>query len=296
MIKRSLYFSNAAILRYKNKQLEVYYPKMEERIGNVPVEDIGLVVIDHPQILISQPLIDALIEVKAAILYCNAKHMPHGMILPFTGNSLWTARFHTQREASLPLKKNIWRQIIQSKIANQARLLEIRKKDNSKLLPLMEKVLSGDSTNVEGKAASYYWRALFEGFVRSRDGAPPNNLLNFGYAILRSIVARGLISTGLHPMMGVNHKNQYNHFCLADDVMEPYRPFVDDIVLDLYDSCEDISVLTKEIKAELMRIASRDVLIQQRKSPLMAAVSRTTASLFACMEGNTKKILCPEFI
>lgn len=297
MLKRSLYFSNAAILRCKNKQLEVYYPKVKEKIGSVPIEDIGIVVVDHKQVMLSQPLMEALIDNNAAVLYCNSKHMPFGMVLPFMGNSVWTERFYVQMGASVPLKKNLWKQIVSVKISNQASLLKRRGKDNSKILPLLAKIQSGDTTNVEGKAASYYWREMFfDGFIRAREGMAPNNLLNFGYAILRAIVARSLVSSGLHPMMGINHKNKYNHFCLADDVMEPYRPFVDDMVLDLYDSCEDVNELTKDIKAELMGIATRDVLIQGRKSPLMVAVSRTTASLYACYEGKNKKVLCPEFI
>lgn len=161
-----------------------------------------------------------------------------------------------------------------------------------------DEVRSGDADNVEARAAAYYWRNLFpriEGFTRDRDGIPPNNLLNYGYAILRAIVARSLVISGLLPTLGIHHHNRYNAYCLADDIMEPYRPYVDELVVGLLNTSDSLDYsLSKEIKASLLSIPTIEVTLEEKRSPLMVAVGQTTASLFKCFNGEVRKIVYPE--
>ena len=160
-------------------------------------------------------------------------------------------------------------------------------------------VKSGDSDNHEAVAAVYYWKNIFQlfpEFKRERFGPPPNNLLNYGYAILRAVMARSLVASGLLPTLGIFHKNQYNAYCLADDIMEPYRPFVDKVVLNIVNLNGNFLELTPNMKKELLNIPAMDVQINNEKSPLMIAVQKTTASLVKCFEGKQRKILYPEFV
>jgi CRISPR-associated protein Cas1 len=220
-------------------------------------------------------------------------------VLPMTSNNTYTENVRKQLDASEPLKKQLWKQTIQAKIRNQAALLKSLEKPWEGVFALIEKVGSGDPSNIEGRAAATYWKYLFEdidGFTRGRDGDAPNHLLNYGYAILRATVARSLIGSGLLPLAGIHHKNKYNAFCLADDIMEPYRPFVDQlvwgIVRDYANNLPD--ELNKELKGLLLQIPALDVMIEEKKSPLMVGVQRTTASLMRCFEGETRKIAYPE--
>ena len=157
-------------------------------------------------------------------------------------------------------------------------------------------VRSGDADNVEGRAAAYYWQAMFgsiSGFRREREGVPPNNMLNYGYAILRAVVARALVASGLLPTLGIHHHNRYNAYCLADDIMEPYRPYVDRLVAGIVDRCTDYAELTTELKSQLLSIPVMDVVIGGERSPLMVAVGQTTASLYRCYKGESRKIVYP---
>ena len=202
-----------------------------------------------------------------------------------------------QIEASLPLKKQLWQQTIVAKIQNQAAVLNaVRGCEVRNMQKWATEVKSGDSDNLEARAAVYYWQNAFPSipnFVRDRDGDPPNNLLNYGYAILRAIVARALAGSGLLPTLGIHHRNKYNAYCLADDVMEPYRPYVDRLVMKIFDKYPDCSELTKELKAELLRIPVLDVVINDKRSPLMVAASTTTSSLQKCYSGEIRKIAYP---
>jgi CRISPR-associated protein Cas1 len=220
-------------------------------------------------------------------------------MLNLDGNTLQSATFRAQVEAPLPLKKQLWQQTISAKIRNQATLLEMRNLTSKYLFQLAGQVRSGDPENMEATAASYYWRHFLgqEGrFYRDRFGDPPNNLLNYGYAILRAMVARSLVGSGLMPTLGIFHRNQYNAYCLADDIMEPYRPFVDNIVWTIAMESEDYVFLDKDIKRRILEIATMDVRQGKQITPLQQAISRTTASLSACFSGKSKKILYPEFI
>ena len=163
---------------------------------------------------------------------------------------------------------------------------------------MAQDVKSGDCDNYEAQGAVYYWRNIFPDqtdFVRDREGDPPNNLLNYGYAILRAVIARALVISGLLPIYGIHHHNRYNAYCLADDIMEPYRPFVDNLVIDIMKKHSDYSDLSKDIKQELLSIPVLDVIIEGKRSPLMIAASQTTASLAKCFYGEIRKISYPEF-
>lgn len=299
MIKRTLYFGNPAYLHKKDNQLKVKRKADNEIIGSVPLEDIGAILLDHPQVTITHALMAALLERNTAIISCDEKHLPVGLMLPLDGNTLQSERFNYQIEASEPLKKNLWAQTVKAKIENQAALLTRCGIDNKRLLALVPQIQSGDPNNIEGRAASVYWKLLFDKieFTRNRFGEFPNPHLNYGYAILRAIVARALVGSGMLPTLGIFHRNKYNAYCLADDIMEPYRPFCDEISYNMVvDGKIEDDEITREQKIELLGIASIDVTFNEVKSPLMVGVSRTTNSLLECFRGDRRKIIYPSFI
>lgn len=307
MIKRTLCFSNPAYLSLRNQQMVIKLPEVEksnmtdqmkeEAIVTVPIEDIGVVVLDNQQITITQGLMAQLLENNCAIVTCNASHMPIGLHLTLEGNTTQNERFREQLDASQPLKKQMWQQTIQQKIANQASVLRNKRDEQvENMLAWVGMVKSGDTDNVEGRAAAFYWKNMFpkvEDFTRGREGVSPNNLLNYGYAILRAVVARSLVVSGLLPTLGIHHHNRYNAYCLADDIMEPYRPYVDAMVVDLTDKIgypDEINIQHKQV---LLTIPTIEVSINGQRSPLMVAVSQTTASLYKCFCGETRKIIYP---
>lgn len=296
MIKRTLYFGNPAYLRTKNEQLVVDLKETGET-KQIPIEDIGIVILDHSQITITQPVLSKLLKNNTAVITCDETHHPIGLFLNLDGNTLQSQRFQAQINVSIPLKKQLWQQTVASKIRNQAKILERELVENKLLVSLSNKVKSGDSGNCEAQAAVYYWKNVFPDFLefkRDRFGLPPNNLLNYGYAILRAVVARNLVGSGLLPTLGIFHKNQYNAYCLADDIMEPYRPYVDQVVCDIVRMNGKFLTMTQEMKAQLLSIPAMDVILNNEKCPLMNAVQRTTASLVKCYEGKQRKILYPE--
>ena len=306
MIKKTLYFGNPIYLSLRNSQLVLKTPdadKLEESFKReaertIPIEDIGVVVLDNRRITITTGAMEALLDNNCAIITCNSTNLPVGLMLPLSGNTTQSERFRNQIDASLPLKKQLWQQTVRQKILNQATVLN---KNTGAIVKNMQvwanEVKSGDPDNYEARAAAYYWRNIFPtlpNFVRGREGEPPNNLLNYGYAILRACVARGLVGSGLLPTLGIHHHNRYNAYCLADDIMEPYRPFVDDLVINIMQQYPDYSELTLSIKAALLTIPSLDVMLDGKRSPLMIAVGQTTASLAKCFNGELRKIAYPE--
>lgn len=308
MIKRTLYFGNPAYLNLRNGQLIVRLPEIEnndtlpesfkkETVASIPVEDIGVVVIDHQQVTITQGLMAALIENNAAVIVCNDTHHPTGLMLPLDMHNIQHERFKAQIDATIPLKKQLWQQPVEAKVGNQAALLKKAGYDPGRLMAFARSVKSGDPENIEGTAAHYYWSNLFKdhfGFTRDRYGHPPNNLLNYGYAILRAITARSLVGSGLLPTLGIHHSNKYNAYCLADDIMEPYRPFVDEIVFNISAIGMDCTELSAELKKRLLAICTVDIYFEDERSPLMVGMQRTTASLAQCFEGERRKIIYPE--
>jgi CRISP-associated protein Cas1 len=298
MIKRTFYFGNPCSLRKKDMQMNISFPEEEKKEdGTVPIEDIGLIILDNPHINLTNALLMALNENNTAIISCDTSHLPYGVMLPLFSHNTFTEKLQAQIEASQPLMKNLWQQTVVAKIENQSALLRKEGIDTKKMDFYLTEVKSGDPGNVEGRAAAYYWDNIFGGglFLRYRFGEPPNNLLNYGYAVLRAIVARSLIASGLFPSLGIHHRNKYNPYCLADDIMEPFRPFVDALVLDIAKKNPEMEELTPALKKDLLQIPVIDIEIDGKASPLMVGVQRTTASLASCFEGGTRKILYPGF-
>jgi CRISPR-associated protein Cas1 len=295
MLKRTLFLSNPYHLSLKNKQL-VVSEKAGMAIKTAPVEDLGFIVLDHPQISFSMKLMEELSENNVAVVFCDSKHLPSSMLLPLDAHHIQNEIFRAQIDASEPLKKNLWKQTIETKIRNQARLLTKLGKNNGPLKAIAKSVKSGDSDNREGFAARLYWMELMgREFIRDRYGEPPNPFLNYGYILLRSAVARALSGSGLLATLGIHHRNRYNAFCLADDVMEPYRPWVDEIVYRMNEKWPGSFMLEKEHKAELLQLMTADVKIGENRRPLMVALSQTTASLARCFSGEQRKIDYPVF-
>lgn len=310
MIKRTLYFGNPSYLSIKNAQLTIRLPEVEKNdllptefkrdaLATIPVEDIGIVVIDNPQITLTSGLLQALQENNVAVIICDYRHMPQSLLLPIEGNSIQQERYYAQLAASEPLKKQLWQQTIIQKIKNQAGALNNLKLNSDYLAPLHKNVKSGDSDNCEATAAVYYWQTIFKhvtGFRRltEPESIPPNNFLNYGYAILRGTMARSIVCAGLLPTLGIFHCNRYNAFCLADDLMEPYRPYVDEIVHGMVEEFGQVFEMQKEHKAVLLKIPAMDVFIDGEKSPLMTATHRTAVSLVKCFAGEQRKLLYPE--
>lgn len=307
MIKRILYFGNPTYLSTRLEQLVIRLPEVEnnptlpdqfkkEAQATIPIEDIGALILDHPQIILSHALLSKLLDNNVAIVSCNNLHHPTGLMLNLSGHTLQAERFKSQLEASVPLRKQLWQATVKAKIRNQAYLLKRYNVPADNMLKWATEVTSGDEDNMEARAASYYWKNLFPevpGFVRKREGPPPNHLLNYAYAILRAMVARSLVGSGLLPTLGIHHHNRYNHYCLADDIMEPYRPFADALVKELVQQGKTETNLNTETKKILLGVAHTDVLFDDERSPLMVGVQRTTASLAKCFEGTTRKLLYP---
>lgn len=301
MIKRTIHIGSPCTLRRRESQLVVQYPKelgMPDK--TVPIEDIGVLIMDHERVVVTQLLLSALLENNVAVITCNEQHMPVGLLLNLDGHTTQTEIFRAQLESSEPLRKNLWMQCIQAKLRNQGALLDQIGVGGDALREMARNVRSGDPDNLEARGAAHYWRSLFPAhfnFIRHRFGDPPNNLLNYGYAILRAVVARSLVGSGLLPTMGIHHRNKYNAYCLADDIMEPYRPWVDEKVLELLVKENiDPAEVTTEIKGQLLKVPTQEVLIDGQRSPLLVAVQRTTAALARCFQEGERKGLWPERI
>lgn len=292
MIKQTLLLTSPVALSLKYGQL-VITSKEEDKSLTRPIEDIGYVVIDNPMISLTVPLLNELCKNNVAVIFCDNKQMPQSMLMPLEANSTLQESYRFQIEASAPLKKQMWKQLIEAKIKNQAALLDRLGKDGTELKPFYMNVKSGDSDNREGAAARVYWPRLFDdGFKREREGAPPNMFLNYGYSVLRAAVARAIVGSGLFPAFGLFHRNRYNAFPLADDLMEPYRPFVDEIVYNLSVLSEGIE-LNKQSKATILRVLFADVKIGNVTRPLEVALSITTASVVKMLKGDVQKLSLP---
>lgn len=305
MIKRTLYFGNPAYLSLKMKQMVIRVPQKddgdlpseEEMVRTLPIEDLGVIILDNKQITLTQGLLEALLENNCAVITCDSKRMPVGLILPLAGNTIQNERFRSQLDSSLPLRKQLWQQTIEAKIRNQAAVLKyVTGEEHKNMLKWSESVKSGDTENMEARAAVYYWKTIFPDdphFVRDRDEEGANALLNYGYAILRAVVARALVGAGLLPTLGIHHHNRYNAYCLADDIMEPYRPYVDKLVAEMLEDGAD-DKLTATNKVKLLNIPVIEVLINGKRSPLMIAVSQTVSSLVKCFRGDCRKVIYPD--
>ncbi len=271
------------------------FVQIREKKKQVPIEDIGIIITDHPQIIFTQSVMVKVLANNAAFITCDTRHMPQGLLLNLDGNQLQSKIFRQQVDASAPLKKQLWQQTVSAKLYNQGKVLSRIGKDGSYLETMSDEVKSGDSNNLEARGAVYYWKNLFPfpNFERGREGLAPNDWLNYGYAILRATVARSLVGSGLLPTLGIFHRNQYNAYCLADDIMEPYRPYVDLLVWQMLDKHDPGNGLNIDVKRDLLTIPQLDVEINKKTSPLMVGLQSTTASLAKCFAGESRKLAYP---
>lgn len=299
MIKRTLCFGSQAYLSLHLGQLVIRQKNDQgEEVNHTrPIEDLGIVVLESQSITITTALLDALMQANVAVLVCDHAHMPSGLMVGYDNNTLTGEKSLAQVNCSKPLQKQLWQQTVMAKIRNQAKLLEnLTQSSHDCMWIWANTVRSGDLDNLEARAAVYYWKNIFGSeakFKRGDENNPKNSFLNYGYAILRAIVARALVSSGLMPQIGLFHRNKYNSFPLADDIMEPYRPYVDKVVYEIINEDGKKAEIDKEIKTRLLTIPVLDVTINGRKRPLMVAVSETTASLASCFTGESRKIAYP---
>ena len=292
MLKRTLFFENAYHLSVKNRQL-IVNDKKNDKKQVVPSEDIGFVVFDNRELSYTQAVLQLFSEHNTAVIICNEKHLPVSILQNLNAHHLQGQNIDYQLSASEPLKKQLWKQTVKQKILNQARLLKKLNKDYKALEEIAKNVKSNDSTNREGHAAKIYWSRIFENFNRERYGNQPNSMLNYTYTILRTATAKALTGAGLLPVVGIKHHNKYNAYRLADDIMEPYRPYADTVVYNAFKKYPDYEDLTKEIKAELLEILTFDTDFELIKRPLSIGLSITAASLVKCFKGDARKIQYP---
>ncbi len=292
MLKRALFFSTPYCLSLRNGQMIIHTREAPDMQKSVPIEDIGFVVLEDQQTSVTLPLLNALSDNNVAVILCGDNRMPNAMLMNLDSNRTQGESYRAQIDASEPLKKGLWKQIVEAKIRNQAALLRKLGRDGDKLKPYYMNVKSADADNREGIAAKIYWSELFgANFARFREGSPPNNLLNYGYTLLRAAVARSIMGSGLFPAFGIFHRNRYNAFPLADDLMEPYRPYVDEQVYNLYRQGHE--QLTREVKSTLLRVLFADTRFDNVTRPLEVGLTFTTSSLAKCFAGIRKKIAYP---
>ncbi|MCK6467739.1 MAG: type II CRISPR-associated endonuclease Cas1 [Candidatus Brocadia sinica] len=292
MIKRIVEISNPARLSLKNQQMVVDREGFD--LAAVPIEDIGVLILDHPQITHTQGLLAACSENNVALLVCSEKHLPSAILLPLEGNSLHSKIIAQQAQVTEPTCKRLWQAIVRAKIREQAKALLLSTGDDSPLPAYAKRVKSGDTENIEGQAARIYWQKLFGQDFR-RDPKTPgiNILLNYGYAVMRAAVARAIVSTGLHPSLGLHHHNQYNSFCLADDLVEPLRPAVDLKVYELCKKLPEEPALTTENKRVLLETLSADCVMNGQRLPLMTSLHHYAASVRKVICGEHKRMEIP---
>jgi CRISPR-associated protein Cas1 len=262
----------------------------------VPLSDIAALIVSHPQVSYTQAVLAGLAAAGATFIACDEKHLPAAMLLPLVTHSTQTERFAAQAQLSLPMRKRLWQEIVRTKILAQARLLEERTGRDWGLGPLASRVRSGDAGNSESQAARVYWRALFGDFRRDPEGEGVNSCLNYGYAVVRAVVARALCGAGLHPSFGVHHHNRYDAFCLADDLMEPFRPLVDRVVARLSDDAARSGaevMLDKESKRALLEGVLARYVAEGESRTLFDWASRAVASLVAVIERREEKFQLP---
>jgi CRISP-associated protein Cas1 len=293
---RTIVIENPGHLFIKNSQLMIRQNGNEFRVGSL--EDIGWLLLEHPQLTFTQAVLSHAAENNTVVIFCNERFYPSSVAVPLEGNTLQGERQRWQIDAPVPRKKGLWKQIVQQKIKNQAALLDLLGFDGTAVRYLVPKVKSGDTENVEAVAARRYWPLLFDdSFRRERIGLPPNNMLNYGYAILRSCAVRMLISTGLQPGIGIHHKNKYNAFALADDIMEPYRPWVDRIAWSLFME-EGVrgTNMTPETKRALLEVLQHDVLHNSEVRPLAVSMRHFAVDVGNVLGGKLERLRLAEII
>ena len=295
MIKRIVDISEQAYIHTKNQQL--FIDKEGKTVGRIPIEDLGVLILQHPAIVITQSTIVACQKSKAAIIFCNERHLPYSVILPISdGHTLHQKVLRMQVEAKKHLTKKIWKQVVQQKIVEQQRTLSLAGTDAAVLARLASKVKSGDAENHEAQAAQYYWPRLFgRSFRRDYEAAGVNTLLNYGYAVVRALIARAIVAGGLHPAIGIHHHNQYNSLCLADDLMEPFRPWVDWLVYQIWIENKKTKI-DKDTKQNMLRLLSESVQINKKTMPLMVACHYLIADFKRCLDGSITRLKYPALV
>ena len=301
MVGRTILLSKPLKVALKDRQLCLtIYEDGEANMVQTPVEEVATVVIDHPQVVITTPAMVAMMQQNVNVVYCDDKHLPTGILKSTGNNHLINKRARMQLRASKPLQKSLWKYTVRCKIDNQGRLLSKYGRNREPLVRLGKKVRSGDPDNREGQAARYYWSHLFDdlqGFTRDRYGDYPNMMLNYGYSILRSAVARQLGAAGLINIVGIHHHNQYNAFCLADDIMEPYRPMVDELVFDSYlHGLGADGVIDLEVKKVLLSIENQKVKLLGKTTELGIALERTAYSLVDSYDKGEQRLTYPTLL
>lgn len=295
MIKRIIEISQA------RTHLSIHYgqlivKKEGQQVSSIPCEDIGVVLVDHRGTTYTHSVFTELLRCGAAVVLCGENHHPTGMLLPIESNTLQTERFRQQIETKEPVKKRLWKQIVRAKIKHQAKLSGKESDVYKSLMSLRDGVRSGDPDNIEAQASRKFWPAYLQDvqFRRDINGLPPNNMLNYGYMVMRAAVARALCSAGLLPSLGIHHRNRYNAFCLADDMLEPFRGFVESKVREICEQEGTASELDQRTKAKLLEVLYEPVVIAGFKGPLMVGLHRTMASLQRCFAGEQKELDLPE--
>jgi CRISPR-associated protein Cas1 len=293
MIKRTVDISERAYLHIENRQLLV--DRQGETVARIAVEDLGILILQHPEIVITQSVVTLCQVHNVAVVFCNERHLPISVVLPlWDGNSTHTRVLREQISVTAPTRKRLWQQVVKQKIVEQALTLESFGISATGLLRLRDKVKSGDPENCEAQAAKKYWPLLMgREFRRDPDGDGINHLLNYGYAVVRAMIARGLVGTGLHPAIGLHHRNQYNGLCLADDIMEPFRPWVDREVRELMETEAPLEI-NRESKQRLLGLLADDVLFEERKMPLMVAVHSVVARLKFALTNQKQLLVYPK--
>jgi CRISPR-associated protein Cas1 len=281
-----------ARLSVAHRQLVIERPEQEKR--TLPCEDIGVLVVDHPQTSYTHSVFTTLLEEGAAIVLCGANHLPAGLLLPFDAHTTQTERHRAQAEAGEGVKNRAWQLIVAAKLRQQAAVLSHYTDGDAGLSEIARRVRSGDPDNLEAVAAQRYWPRLFgPDFRRLRDGPPPNNLLNYGYAVVRAAVARAIAAAGLIPTLGIHHRNRGNPFCLADDLMEPYRPYVDWRTKQIFAEGQVSKDLDRPAKAAMLSLFNETVVVGGRRSPLLLAIQASAASLCRMLTENGKDLAMP---
>jgi CRISPR-associated protein Cas1 len=293
MLKRVIDISSQSYIHKRNQQLII--EQDGETVGSVPIEDLGFLILQNPAITISLSLITACQDNNIVIVFCDEKHLPSSTLLPlFKGHSLHSKILSQQISMKLPAKKRLWKEIVSLKISQQNKTLERLGKKSERLKKMAQEVRSGDPENIEAQAAKLYWKILSGGkFRRDVNGSGVNALLNYGYSICRALFARAIVAGGLHPTLGLHHHNQYNGLCLADDLMEPCRPWVDFCVVNLLkEGFTEVNLTTKN---RLLGLLSVDVSYDKKTTPLMVACQYLIARLKKIYAGGDIKLIYPVY-
>jgi CRISPR-associated protein Cas1 len=296
LLRRTIEFSTAGTrLSVANRQLVVERP--EQPRATLPIEDLGVVIVDDGRATYTQAVFVELLAAGATIMITGRDHLPMGMMLPLDAHHVLTERHRAQVKVTEPTRKRVWQALVRAKIAQQATVLQHFRGEHGGLLPMARRVRSGDPDNLEAQAAQRYWPALFgPAFLRDRDAAGVNAVLNYGYAVMRAAIARAVVAAGLIPTLGVFHRHRANPFCLADDLLEPYRPFVDWRVRTLANEAgpQGPALEVRAVRAGLLSLLAETVLVRQRRNPMLLAIEASAASLARALTGEGVDLALPE--